>query len=124
MNSNCTVRALGVADAEAWARLRKEALQNHPLAFGASVPDDPEQLLEIARDRLQPSDEGVVFGAFSENALVGIVGIRRHAGLKERHNSGIWGMYVSVQSRRNGAGEILLRAAIERARSWSGMEQV
>jgi len=124
MSENYTVRSLGVSDAEDWARLRREALLNHPLAFGASVPDDPNQLLEIARDRLQTNDESAVFGAFRENVLVGIVGIRRDPGLKERHKSGIWGMYVVEKSRGSGAGEMLLRATIDRACSWPGVEQV
>jgi RimJ/RimL family protein N-acetyltransferase len=33
-------------------------------------------------------------------------------------------MYVSPPNRRNGAGEMLLRAAIQRAHAWPGVEQV
>lgn len=124
METRCTVRQLDPDDAVAWARLRQEALETHPLAFGASVPDNPERLLDIALNRLQLSDESAVFGAFIDSLLVGIVGIRRDEGLKERHKSIIWGMYVTGRNRRNGAGELLLHAAIERARSWPGVEQV
>jgi hypothetical protein len=92
MSSSCTIRLLGPDDADGWARLRQEALEKHPLAFSASVPDDPRVLLEIARDRLRPSDESAVFGAFMDNCLVGVVGIRRESGAKERHKATIWGM--------------------------------
>jgi GNAT superfamily N-acetyltransferase len=33
-------------------------------------------------------------------------------------------MYVTAGRRRNGAGDMLLRAAIQQARSWTGVEQV
>jgi RimJ/RimL family protein N-acetyltransferase len=122
--SACTVRRLCPDDAEAWAVLRREALEAHPLAFGASVPDDPKLLVESGRTRLAPGGESTVFGAFIDVSLVGIVGIVRNAGRKERHKSQIWGMYVTAGSRRTGAGQMLLRAAIEQARSWTGVEQV
>jgi RimJ/RimL family protein N-acetyltransferase len=124
MSSSCTIRPLGSNDADGWARLRLEALEKHPLAFGASVPDDPRILLEIAHDRLRSNDESAVFGAFIDDCLVGTVGIRRELGAKERHKSMIWGMYVTPRNRRSGAGEMLLRAAIHHAHTWAGVEQV
>jgi GNAT superfamily N-acetyltransferase len=70
------------------------------------------------------SQESAVFGAFSDVLLVGIVGVVRNTGNKERHKSMIWGMYVTAGFRRSGVGERLLRAAIEEARSWEGVELV
>jgi RimJ/RimL family protein N-acetyltransferase len=65
-----------------------------------------------------------VFGAFLDVSLVGIIGILRDAGRKERHKSKIWGLYVTPESRQTGAGQMLLRAAIQQARAWTGVEQV
>jgi ribosomal protein S18 acetylase RimI-like enzyme/mannose-6-phosphate isomerase-like protein (cupin superfamily) len=119
-----SVRQLDQNDVDAWVSIRLEALEAHPLAFGASVPDNPQVLLDTARERLAPRDESAVFGAFEEDQLVGIVGIKRHEGAKERHKAYIWGMYVSAKSRRHGAGSILLSEAIGRARAWPGVEHV
>src|SRR5262249_42481419 len=104
--------------------LRREALALHPLAFSASPPDDPELLSESFRSLLALPEESAIFGAFVADTLVGMVGVVRNKGAKERHKALIWGMYVRAQNRRTGAGESLLRAAIHQAQSWPGVEQV
>jgi RimJ/RimL family protein N-acetyltransferase len=123
MTMICTVRKLDSDDAAAWASLRQEALKAHPLAFGATIPEDPKTLVEYFLARLTSSEESAVFGAFIGDSLIGIVGIRRNPGDKERHKALIWGMYVTTGSRRKGVGEMLLRTAILQARSWAGVEQ-
>jgi GNAT superfamily N-acetyltransferase len=124
MTTICTVRRLDRGDAEAWAALRREALVSHPLAFGASIPDDPKFLVEFILARLDSTTESAVFGAFANKSMVGIVGIRRDLGKKERHKSSIWGMYVTAGNRRGGIGKMLLHTAIQQARSYLGVEQI
>ena len=118
------IRMLTVDDAAAWAALRFEALVAHPLAFGSSAPETSDDLVEVARERLAASDEAAVLGAFVEGGLVGVVGIRRQPGLKERHKGLLWGMYVSAGSRRRGIAASLVDAALEHARRWVGVAQV
>lgn len=108
-------------DADLWATLRRQALENHPLAFGASVPEDPTTLAQSIRSRLSTEDSAV-FGAFSNNSLVGIVGIVRNTGTKERHKATIWGMYVTAGIRQRGVGERLVRTAV--AHAWNGVQLV
>jgi GNAT superfamily N-acetyltransferase len=120
----CTVRKLEPADAHLWAALRWEALTRHPLAFGSSPPDNIESLAESVRARLSSREQSVVFGAFEEASLIGIVGVVRETEKKSRHKSRIWGMYVTATHRRAGVGALLLDAAIEQARSWQGILQV
>ena len=117
------VRKLESTDGESWASLRREALENHPLAFGATVPENPDELVQIFTQRLAET-EAALFGAFSGKLLVGAVGIRRNPGLKERHKALIWGMYVSSANRRGGAGRMLLQAAMDQARAWPGVKQI
>jgi RimJ/RimL family protein N-acetyltransferase len=119
-----TIRKLKPDDAEIWAAIRWEALERHPLAFGASLPSDVAELAESARTRLTSPEESVIFGAFEESTLVGIVGIVREPAKKERHKARIWGMYVKSGVRRTGVGELLLKAAIRQAQEWEGVDQV
>ena len=120
----CTVRKLGRDDVDAWASLRREALEIHPLSFGASTPDDPRLLVEFVLARIAASDESAVFGAFIGGSMVGMVGILRKTREKERHKALLWGMYVTQARRRSGAGAMLLRTAIQRGKSWAGVAQI
>jgi GNAT superfamily N-acetyltransferase len=124
MTDAVVIRKLHPDDAVDWARLRFDALTLHPLAFGATAPESYELLIETAQARLAPSDDAAVFGAFVDGALVGICGIRRNDGVKERHKAFVWGMYVAATHRRSGAGARLLESAIEQARSWDGVRMV
>ncbi|HEV8712455.1 MAG TPA: GNAT family N-acetyltransferase [Candidatus Binatia bacterium] len=123
MSTACTVQRLGPNEVGAVVALRREALALHPLAFSASPPDDPELLIDSFRSLLALPEEAAIFGAFVADTLVGMVGVVRNKGAKERHKALIWGMYVRAQNRRTGAGEQLLRAAIHQAQSWPGVEQ-
>src|SRR5262245_33759361 len=117
------VRQLNAHDAETWAALRRESLELHPLSFGALVPDDPYALVDVMLQRLNETGTKM-FGAFHDESMVGMVGLRRIQGPKEGHKVFIWGMYVTARSRRGGAGSLLLRTAIQEARTWKGVEQI
>ena len=123
MTNSISIRKLAAPDAEAWASLRTEALQNHPLAFGSSVPENRQVLIDQLLSRIG-TPESVVFGAFRADSLIGICGAARHENLKEKHKSTIWGMYVAESNRRAGVAERLLRSAIIEAASWAGVELV
>ena len=120
----CSIRRLSPDDARAWALLRKEALETCPLAFGASLPNDFNILVEAAMDHLNVGEDSAAFGAFVENVLIGIVAVRRDDGAKRRHKCLLISMYVRTLNRRTGAGDLLVKAAVGHARSWSGVEQV
>jgi RimJ/RimL family protein N-acetyltransferase len=118
------IRRLHPEDAPSLVALRREALESHPLAFGASVDDDRGLSLEFVQASLAASEEQAVFGCFEGDNLVGMVGVVRASRVKVRHKANLWGMYVSPRARQKGAGRALLKAAIDQARAWPGVEQL
>lgn len=118
------VRRLGPDDATALHALRREALEAHPLAFGASPEDDRMRDPAAVADSLRPQDGFAIYGAFDGDRLAGMGGIHRDARAKSRHMAFIWGMYVAPSVRGRGAGRLLLDALIAHARGWDGVVMI
>jgi RimJ/RimL family protein N-acetyltransferase len=126
-----TIRQLAANDAEAFLRLRREALLDAPLAFSSSPRYDRVSSAEAARAIIEGATGSWVFGAFApdpggihKELLVGMVGLRREDNPKLAHKGYIWGMYVSPEYRRQGIGQALLGAAIEHALGLEGVTWV
>jgi GNAT superfamily N-acetyltransferase len=118
------IRALRPDEAPLFVELRREALAEAPLAFAASPEDDRGLSAEFMRESLSDPDSAAVLGAFEGDRLVGIAGVGRLSKRKQRHRAIVWGMYVSPPARGRGLGLDLLQAAVNRARSWTGVLQV
>jgi ribosomal protein S18 acetylase RimI-like enzyme len=117
------IRQLEVGDADAYLRLRREALRDSPLAFVSSADDDLVSSAEAAREQLRKAPDSVLLGAF-EPDLIGAVGLYRDRHIKAAHKAHLWGMYVSPTFRRRGIAAGLLRAAVDYARSMPGVSWV
>jgi GNAT superfamily N-acetyltransferase len=119
------IRILGENDAAKYWRLRLEALQTEPFAFGKS----PEEHLATtvrataARFRDRPP-ESFDFGAFEGDDLIGTATFFRETGLKERHKGHIYGVYVTATHRHKGVGHGLIAAVLEKAGEDASLEQV
>jgi ribosomal protein S18 acetylase RimI-like enzyme len=109
------IRALGVADADAFRRVRLDALRLHPEAFGSAYED--EAVLDHAQfaERLAAPDF-TRFGGFASGDLVGLVGLQIRSGAKERHKARLFSMYVDAAHRGSGLAQQLIDAVIAGAR--------
>jgi ribosomal protein S18 acetylase RimI-like enzyme len=109
------IRPLSSADAAQWRTLRLEALRAYPTAFASAYEEALEQDLSV---RIPPPDgPSVLFGAFIGDTLSGSAGLHVWPGMKQRHKSELWGMYVAPSLHRRGVGAALLSAVIDHART-------
>ncbi len=107
------IRPLTEDDLDAYARLRRRALEEEPLSFGASPETDVVIQIGAAPDWM-------LFGAF-DGTLAGSAGLMRMRHAKMRHKMYLWGMYVAPEFRRRGMAALLLNACVAHARS---MEEI
>ncbi|WP_375772684.1 GNAT family N-acetyltransferase [Archangium gephyra] len=120
------IRTLLPAEAAAFWSLRLRALREHPECFASSAEEEENVPLDVVRARLdsQSPATNLVIGAFVDDKLVGMTGLRRDTFRKAAHKARIWGMYVASESQSRGIGRRLLEAAIDAARKMGGVEQV
>ncbi|MFM8769608.1 MAG: N-acetyltransferase family protein, partial [Rubrivivax sp.] len=118
------LRPLTHEDAQEFQRLRRQGLLESPSSFGSSHEEEVHKTPDQVRQHIASSVERVFLGLFAGAELVGMVGVGREQGLKERHIAFIRSMYVAPAARGQGAGRQLLDAALQQARAWHGVEQV
>ncbi len=119
------VRFLNAEDAAAYSKIRLEALEREPDAFGSSVEEHHALSLEDIAKRLSSDPaNNFVAGAFSGDQLVGTAGFYRDKGIKMRHKGHVWGVYLSNSARGQGVGRRMLQLVLQRAAKVEGIEQV
>ncbi len=130
MSGEAHVRDLTLADTDAYVSLRREMLEDTPWSFLAAPDDDlvllhPERFAE--RVGTGAGEPPCILGVDDPGpgaGLVAVAGVYRQTRTKVQHRAGIWGVYTTPRARRAGLARRVVQAAIERARSWPGVEWV
>lgn len=117
------IKILTIEHADIYRSLRLKALKNNPEAFSSSYEEEVVLPLSVFEKRLQ-STETFIFGAFSDNRLVGTVTLVKESKRKLQHRATIYAMYVSEESRQKGIGKALMVNALEKARNLKTIEQI
>ncbi len=113
------VRRLETGDVQDYRHIRLAALRTTPDAFGSTYQAVASQTDEQHAERLATS---IVFGAFADDQIVGMVGCKRYENAKEIHKAFLWGFYVEPNYRRSGVASRLLDASLNAMQD--GVEQV
>ena len=117
---------LSPADAPAYRALMLQAYALHPDAFTSSVAEREALPLSWWQARLAGDAvaKDVVYGAFHQGVLAGVVGLTFDGREKARHKAHLFGMYVPQQYRRLGLGRQLVNTALGVARARPGVQVV
>jgi ribosomal protein S18 acetylase RimI-like enzyme len=120
------IRRLASADASAYRSLMLVAYERHPDAFTSSVEERAVLPLAWWEARLAVGDgaDELVLGAFEGERLLGVAGLSFATRTKERHKAKLFGMYISPEARRHGAGRKLVDAVLAQARVRPGVRIV
>ena len=111
------IRRLEIADAPVYRKLRLRGLREHPDAFTSSFEEENLRALAETEKRLSPASDTVMWGAFVEGTLAGVVGMSRETRLKNRHKATLVAMYVAPEYGGRGLGKALVDTVVQAAKA-------
>jgi len=111
------IRRLEISDAPVYRELRLRGLREHPDAFTSSFEEESVRSPVETEKRLSPTSDTLMWGAFVEGALAGVVGMTRETRLKNRHKATLVAMYVAPEYGGQGLGLALVQTVIQAAKT-------
>ena len=108
----------------AFQHLRLSALKESPTAFGSSYEAEAVYTADQIQARLALNPSRFIFGAFSNESMVGQVVLVREVAAKTAHKAMVYGMYVMPENRTQGIGKALLRELFNTAKLMNGVTQL
>jgi RimJ/RimL family protein N-acetyltransferase len=128
MKPDLAVRALTLADLDAYKALRDHALAHHEEAFTSDAPTEALRTAQSYASRLGADDSSAAdhftLGAFRGDRLVGAISFERDPRIKVRHLGHVIGTMVHADELGRGVGRALLGALIERASADAELHQL
>jgi ribosomal protein S18 acetylase RimI-like enzyme len=119
------VTALTASDAPQYRELMLEAYVQAADAFTSTAEERAKEPLTWWVNRIaSASGLSQSFGAFEAEQLVGTVALEYSAKPKTQHSALVVGMYVMPRARRQGAGAMLVQAAIAAASAKPGLRML
>ena len=108
-----TYKQLELKDWSHFKSLRLESLEDSPENFSSSYMEEQKYTDEQFKDTLKNNN---IFGAWSEDSLIGLVGFYKSKQLKVSHKGIIWGVYVKDTYRTHGVASKLIEMLITEAK--------
>ena len=117
------VGRLTPAHAAEYRALMLRAYAEQPEAFTSTVAERERLPLElwVSRVSADPEPTELVFGAFVDQRLIGVAGLRRHRRERTEHKATLFGMFVRSGWTGRGVGRALVEVVLEHARASPGL---
>ena len=116
-------RKLTLSDFGAWNKVRAEALDFEPMAFGRSNADEEAHREQLFKNNIGRDDRFII-GLFDGDTLIAIGGFFRHEPVKAFHKGIIWSVFVKPEYQGKGIGRKLMEVVLSEATVMDGLESI